>query len=476
MTSIIAAYCCCQDDCTKKGLVRICWSNQSVYRNHSILYSTQEECIDCVTPGAPTGPTSCPAEDLCDMPEFGECECYKFVDLFGPFDCIQQWNFRCQSSFNSGSWCLDFTYKTTNSAVNQPAINWVYYDGTTFTTTNLSYTFDRLIDVYDDNVVVAYEYTGGPGTNCCQGVDAAIGTVLGTGDFDVTQSVLVRYHRRGTYAVPPSPFTIKRQTGGSNARFYAIEDVAGVKSFVIKNAVGATVHTVNMTTNTLEQLRANLDAHATNPMICVSAMNVTTGALASTLLPYRGNTAIPSSTSTAVGVWAVVTGTKTEYYQADTVAPFWVSPFSASLKNDANPNLAFSAGYDDAAEAMFCVGYCGQVDDLDCNITFSGYPGAAGCIPPTVGSDCGTLITCIGAAAIMPWGQRPGPIGSPGIVTVTSDDTCDTFCQQSVDRYACDAGFWDCLSEECDIAGLCQYFSLYTAWKATGSYSLQRIV
>lgn len=421
------------------------------------------------------------------MPEFGECECFYSSGLV--LGCIPQETKRCASSFSTGSWCLDFTYKSTSSATNQPATNWVYFDGTTQTTTNLSYTYDRLTDIYDDNVVVAYNIVGGNGTSCVQGVDAAIGTSLGTGDYDCTKLVAVRYNRRGTYATPPSPFTIKRQTAGSNARFYAIEDVAGVKSFVIKNAVGATVHTVNMTTNTLEQLRANLDAHATNPMICVSAMNVTTGALASTLLPYRGNTAIPSSASTAVGVWAVVTGTKTEYYQSSVVAPSWDAPVPGFLKNDANPNLAYSTGFTDVQEAEFCTGYQGQVDDIDCTSVPCWYPTEAGngcpsdiwagCVNPTSGSDCTGAPVGLNCLTIGRWGQRAAPIGSPGFTVVTSDDRCETQCVEIVTRYACEgaSGGWDCFSDECEAAaGLCRYVSISSAWKMTGSFTLQRIV
>jgi hypothetical protein len=341
--------------------------------------------------------------------------------------------------------------------------------------------------VYDDNVVVAYNNAGVAGTSCATAIDAAIGTVLGTGDYDCTKAVAVRYNRRGTYASGPSPFTIRRQTGLSNARFYAIEDVAGVKSFVIKNAAGTTVYTVNMTTNTLEQLRADLDAHATNPMVCVSAMNVTTGALPSTLLPYRGNTAIPTSVSPAVGVWAVVAGTKTEYYQVDTVAPSWTAPFSAALKNDANPNLAFTSGYDDAAEAEFCFGYQGVVDDIDCTSVPCWYPSDggygcpndywAGCIPPDFfGPDCAGVgaLQCL---TIARWGQRPGPLsGSPGIVEVTSDDRCETVCTITTIRYACDTLGYDCFIEGCEIVGACAYNMSFSGWKMTGSFTLERIV
>jgi hypothetical protein len=486
MTSILPFHCCCTEDCTKKGLVRICWSFSSVFKAvYKIEWVDGFECLDCTN--GPFGPESCTTPSCPGLPDYGECNCV-FVDTLLNEPCLIYNRTRsCASTFSAGSFCLDFTYKSTTSSTGLPAVNWVYYDGTTFTTTNLSYTFNRLTDVYDDNVVVAYTNSNIAGTTCLQAIDAAIGTTLGTGDYDCTQAVAVRYNRRGTYASGPSPFTIRRQTGLSNARFYAIEDVAGVKSFVIKNAAGTTVYTVNMTTKTLEQLRADLDAHTTNPMVCVSAMNVTTGALPSTLLPYRGNTAIPSSTSAAVGVWAVVAGTKTEYYQVDTVAPSWTAPFPAALKNDANPNLAFTSGYDDAAEADFCFGYKGVVDDIDCTSVPCWYPQEAtyGC-PNDIWAGCATpaLITpqCSGVGVrpcltIASWGQRPGPLsGSGAFSEVTSDDRCETQCLTSVVRYSCDGLAFDCFADECPVGGGCLATTDWSGWKMTGSFTLERIV
>lgn len=488
MTSILPFHCCCTQDCTKKGLVQICWSFSSVFKAARKNWFEDIECIDCSSEtSTPRGPTSCSTVDCPTVIEYGECDCDETVTVLDP-ECFIETERRCASSFSAGSFCLDFTYKSTTSSTGLPAVNWVYYDGTTFTTTNLPYTFNRLTDVYDDNVVVAYNNIGVSGTVCAEAIDAAIGTTLGTGDYDCTKAVAVRYNRRGTYASGPSPFTIRRQTGLSNARFYAIEDVAGVKSFVIKNAAGTTVYTVNMTTKTLEQLRADLDAHTTNPMVCVSAMNVTTGALPSTLLPYRGNTAIPSSTSAAVGVWAVVAGTKTEYYQVDTVAPSWVAPLPGLLKNDANPNLAFTSGYDDAAEAEFCFGYKGVVDDIDCTSVPCWYPteGSDGCpndvwagcfLPPNFDPSCTSPAADMPCLTIPRWGQRSGPLsGSGGFTEVTSDDRCETVCITSVTRYACDTLGYDCFLDECMLAGACAYSYEWSAWKMTGSFTLQRIV
>jgi hypothetical protein len=323
----------------------------------------------------------------------------------------------------------------------------------------------------------------------------------------------VQYYNRCFYLNSPAPFTIKAQTTGSNsARYYSVELVGAVRTFKLWNAANTNIYSLVISGLNLGQVQSTLDAQAT--IVCASFMTgtgaaqIATRALSADLIQARAFVPIPTTVQSATPVDLFAPGLITEWWQGEAFCPLWsVSSGGAALRYDQQPNLAFSEGYDDAAEAMFCMGYETKVNINTEGVTpnwwnyfpsqfepsLSGGYGELGygiyapspenngsCLVRTFTPGTSTFLT---RWVFGGWGNQPVPLGQGESTAVTSGMLGNSSWVAIATGFACDfpTGCEDicCLNEDPFLTGLssgCGITYTGTSWTTQGMFRLERIV
>ena len=358
ITSSLQPFCCCNPtvaSCDQTGKVRITWQLQ-LADAHTEGGETEAYCYPICNPECPPAPTTVPNMNA----TIGACGYTAVVKTTSEPCSPNGFAITANNSFTMNTATLDFTFKTTAFA-DTPPVAWIYSpdNGATLTTTCMTVIGRKTEDRYDDYVTTCWS-SGGIG-NCQSMTTCVIGNNPSANCG--TALIQVRYLSRAYYLTAPAPFTIKAQTSGaSSARYYSVELVGAVRTFRLWNAASTNIYSLDISALTLEQVRSTLDAQAT--IVCASLMagtgtaQVATRALTANLIQARAFVPIPTTSQVAVGVGLFAPGLKTELWQVQTMCPNWTTSVGGALiRNDAQPNLAFSAGYDEAAELMFCMGF-----------------------------------------------------------------------------------------------------------------------
>lgn len=402
---------------------------------------------------------------------------------------------------------LDFTFKST-AFVDTAPVPWIFSpdNGTTLITTSMTVIGRKQQDIYSDFVTTCWSSGG---INNCQSM---ISCVIGNNPSAncATSFINVRYASRAFYLTAPLPFTIKAQTtGASSARYYSVELVGAARTFKLWNAANTNIFSLDISALNLEQVRSTLDAQAT--IVCASLMagtgaaQVATRALTANLIQARAFVPIPTTSQPAVGVGLFAPGLKTELFQSETMCPSWTTSVGgAVIRNDAQPNLAFSVGHDEAAELMFCMGFetvvnvntegatpfwWNAITTSGAGFITGGDPGL-GNYAPQVGVpwDCFVNTFTAPAApaavtliAMAGWGLQPVPLGSGTSTPVTSTMVGDGSFVSIASTSQCDfSGSCVCCPNENPtfdgVSGGCGFEYGVYSYITQGMFRVERIV
>ena len=508
ITSSLQPRCCCNPQiasCDQTGKVRITWQVQlaDAWVNH---LSVTARCYPiCDIPPCPP-PTSAPGGG--GTASIGATG-YTATVIPTTEPCFAAgYTVTANNSWVMQPVSLDFTFKS--SVLNDTGSAWIYSgnNGLTTTTTVLTYLARRRVDTYSDYVTTCWSSAGVGDSQTL--VSSSIANTTPTSNCGC-RLVNVLYYNRAYYLTSPTPFTIK--AANSTAKYYSVELVGAVRYFRLWNASNVNYYSLDISSLTLEQTRATLDAQVS--IVCLSLMTGSTGAplatqqLPANLFEARAFVPIPTTIQTAVGVYLFAPGQTTQWWQLEAVAPSWsVSNGGAALRYDQQPNLAFSQGYDDAAEAMFCMGYETKV-----NINTEGattnwwvYELSQFEFPRTGGDgvlgygnyapskdnnnwDCtsGTFLpgtsTYVTRCVFGGWGNQPVPLGQGESTPVTSDMLGDSSFVAQGNGFYCDfpTGCEDicCPYPEPGYAHInsgCGITYTGTSWITQGMFRLERIV
>lgn len=406
---------------------------------------------------------------------------------------------------------LDFTFKGT-AIQSTASAAWVYSadNGLTTTITCMTFLGAREVDSYDDYVTTCWSL--GAAGRCETMVSCSIGNNPSANCG--TALIAVKYYRRAYYQTAPAPFTIKAQTtGASSARYYSVELVGAVRTFKLWNAANTNIYSLDISGLNLGQVQSTLDAQAT--IICASLMagtgaaQVATRALSANLIEARAFVPIPTTAQAATTVGLFAPGALTTWWQAESMCPSWSTTVGgAVLRLDSDPTRAFSQGYDDAAELMFCMGF-ETIAELNTEgatpnwyyvltTPFAedwnyGYLGLDAYCPQRVSWNCqsGTwtaaTVASYTSGAVIPkivmgfWGTRSVPLGSGTSTAIDSDDYGDTYFVSSGSAFTCDFQMcmpccpndnpmFDGIHSGCTQAYECN------SWTTQGMFRLERIV
>jgi hypothetical protein len=368
----------------------------------------------------------------------------------------------------------------------------------------------RAVDSYDDYVTTCWSL--GAAGRCETMVSCSIGN--NPSATCGTALIAVKYLRRAYYQTAPAPFTIRAQTTGVNsARYYSVELDGAVRSFKLWNAANTNIYTLVISGLNLGQVQSTLDAQTT--IVCASLMagtgaaQVATRALSADLIEARAFVPIPTTVQTATTVGLFAPGALTTWWQSEIMCPSWTTSVGgAALRYDVNPALAFSQGYDDAAESMFCMGFETTVPPINPGVTtnwyyllttpFSeawnfGYLGLGTFCPQRVNWNCqsGTFTAATAVSytsgAVIPkivmgfWGTQPVPLGSGTSTAIDSDDWGDTYFASSGGAFTCDFQLCMpcCPNDDPFFEGIhsgCGQGYQCTSWTTQGMFRLERIV
>lgn len=406
---------------------------------------------------------------------------------------------------------LDFTFKSTaiQSTASAP---WIYSadNGATVTATVLTFLGAREVDIYDDYVTTCWALAAAG--RCETMISCSIGNSpasnCGTG------LIQVRYLHRAYYQTVPSPFTIKAQTtGASSAAYYSVELVGAVRTFKLWTSTSTLIYSLDISSLTLEQVRSTLDAQAT--VVCASLMTgtsaaaIATRAITANEIAARPFTPIPTTSQTAVGVGLFPAGAATTWWQSEIMCPMWTTSVGgAALRLDATPSVAFSAGYDDAAELLFCMGFetavevntegatpqwysllvSGAAEDWD-----YGYLGLNMYLPVENVWTCSTSSWTSATAPsytsgiIIPriimgyWGLRAVPLGEGTSIAITSAQLGQDYFNGTMVGYGCDfpTECECCPNEDPGLDGInSSIVEAYqcSSWTTQGMFRVERIV
>ena len=509
ITSSLQPFCCCNPtsaSCDETGKVRITWQVQlaDAYVKH---LSCVTYCAPVCNPTCPPAPTSAPGSG--GNASIGATG-YTATLIPTVEPCLASgYEITANNSWVMQPVSLDFTFKS--SVLNDTGSTWIYSgnNGLTTTTTVLTYSARRRVDTYSDYVTTCWSSAGVGNSQTF--VSSNIGQTTPNSNCGCTL-IEVRYFNRAYYLTSPMPFTIK--AANSTAKYYSVELVGAVRYFRLWNASNVNFYSLDISSLTLEQVRVTLDAQVS--IVCASLMpGVSGAALATQQLPAnlfeaRAFVPIPTTIQTAVGVYLFAPGQTTQWWQLEAVSPLWsLTNGGAALRYDQQPNLAFSQGYDDAAEAMFCMGYetkvninteggtnnwwiytrsqfDGYIDGGDGSLGYGVYAPAPiynnlwTCTNGTFTNGSSVALTrCVFGA----WGNQPVPLGSgestpvtsgmmgaTSFVGISSTSTCDfeTGCED----VCCpnENPTYDKISSACclDYNG--------TSWITQGMFRLERIV
>ena len=401
---------------------------------------------------------------------------------------------------------LDFTFKS--SVLEDTNLHaWVYSgnNGLTTTTTVLTYRGRRRVDTYSDYVTTCWSSAGVGNSQSM--TSSSIANTNPTSNCGC-RLVDVRYYNRAYYLSSPSPFTIK--AANSTAKYYSVELVGAVRYFRLWNASSVNYYSLDISSLTLEQVRVTLDAQVS--IVCASLMPGVSGAplatqqLPANLFEARAFVPIPTTLQTAAAVYLFAPGQITQWWQVEAMCPLWfVSNGGAALRYDQQPNLAFSQGYDDAAEAMFCMGYETIVNintegattnwwiyELsqfefplsggDAALGYGAYapsqgdPWTCSSTPFTNGTSV-ALTRCVFGG----WGNQPVPLGSGTSTPVTSGMLNDSYFYAESITSTCDfpTDCPCCPNDEPGLDGInsgCSINYIASSWTSQGMFRLERIV
>lgn len=511
ITSTAQPFCCCNPQvasCDQTGKVRITWQVQlaDAWVSHQ---NTTSRCYPVCDIPPCSAPTSAPGGG--GTASIGATG-YTATSLPSVEPCFAAgYTITANNSWVMQPQSLDFTFKS-SGFVDSASVSWIYSNdnGATTLTTCLLCRGRSRVDTYDDYVTTCWSSAGAGNSQTLTSCN--IGNTTPTASCGCNL-IAVRYYNRAYYLSSPAPFTIKAQTtGASSARYYSVELVGAVRTFKLWNAANTNIYSLDISGLTLEQARSTLDAQAT--IVCASLMagtgaaQVATRALTANLIAARGFVPIPTTSQTAISVDLFAPGLKTEWWQAEAMCPLWsVSTGGAVIRYDSQPNLAFSEGYGDAAEAMFCMGYETIVEVNTEGATpnwwnyilsqfefpLSGGDGSLGygAYAPSPQNNLSCLVRTFTAGTSVAltrcvfgsWGTRSVPLGSGTSTPITSGMLGESSFSAVANGFACDfsTGCEDicCPNEDPYLVGLssgCAISYVGTSWITQGMFRLERIV
>lgn len=509
ITSSLQPFCCCNPQtasCDQTGKVRITWQVQRAdsFADYSRTVTQCYPVCTAVCGSAPTSGADCGAE-------IGGCRAT--AETIATSEPCDYSGFRriAKNSQSMAPASLDFTFKGT-AIQSTASAAWVYSadNGLTTTTTCMTFLGAREVDSYDDYVTTCWSL--GAAGRCETMVSCSIGNNPSANCG--TALIAVKYYHRAYYQTAPAPFTIKAQTtGASSARYYSVELVGAVRTFKLWNAANTNIYSLDISGLNLGQVQSTLDAQAT--IVCASLMagtgaaQIATRALSANVIEARAFVPIPTTAQAAITVGLFAPGASTTWWQAESMCPSWSTTVGgAVLRLDSDPTRAFSQGYDDAAELMFCMGFetIAELNTegatpnwyaLEVNGTPEpwdyGYLGLGAYLPVKDVWTCSTTTWTSATAAsytsgtIIPrivmgfWGTRSVPLGSGTSTGIDSDDFGTTYFNGTSVGYDCDFPtactccfnanpMFDGLNSQCVETYQCN------SWITQGSFRLERIV
>jgi hypothetical protein len=356
MSGILNAACCCTDQsCQRKRPFEVTMRYRAAYQRHMKFAGNRS---------ADPPPPPCPPVSLvCDCPELA---CVAVLDNPTQPCSIINREQNLVSYLDTSDLVISVPYwqTTTETQGIEPACGWRVDLGAGPVQSGMTFTGQREVD--RNYAVVKYDLNYSTCARCVE-VD-----VNASGATDVV--LHVDYRWRCLYLAPPSYFSVRREVSGIYLN-WSYEINGG--QFVVKNALGVIVSSVNLLPLTLAQARAAIDALA--GVQCIANFGtIPANTMPASLIEDKANALLPLAYQ-PVPLFAPLSR-EVEWYQHGNYGPSWTvytrlgsNPNSGAialsikypLKAACDPSSAdFTGGTGKGAELSFCKCIAAQQVDL----------------------------------------------------------------------------------------------------------------
>ena len=486
MSGILNAACCCTSQaCERKRPFEVTYRLRAAAQRHMKFTGNRVD--------PPSVPPCPPATLVCECPDY---ECTSTLNFPSQPCSIINEEQNLVSLFDTTDVIINVPYVSTNLETQgtEPSCGWKVDLGAGPVQSGMTFTGQREVD--RNHAVVRYDLTYSTCARCVA-VD-----VNPEGEYAFVHHVDYRW--RCLYLTPPAYFLIRREASGTFLN-WQWEIVGGV--FNVKNATGVVTGSVDLSTRTLSQARAAIDALA--GIICTANFGaIPADAMPATLIEDRGPTLIPLINS-PVPLFAPLSR-EVEVFQHGNYGPSWTiytragsnpssGPIPISIrfpfKADCDASSGdYTGGVSKGAELNFCKAIAAKEETwqsvysplTDPQFTSFGTFGAGVLTQSWLGtwscdSETGMYTWTPPDCTTPPvapdgWGFVPGPFGVRATAPGTALDMCSdastvypTYCLTFTDQ---DTDFCDCGS---GIDNYCLRYEEVLGWRVYKYFEVARL-